>query len=205
MPAAGVVLLGGEPLAALADGDRARRRAVLPQRVMVGFPFTVEQVVRMGRAPWARTPACARDDEAVAIALTDADIAELSERAVPRLSGGEAARAALARVLAQDTQLLLLDEPTASLDVHHQELTLRTVGQRVEAGGGAVVVLHDLDLAASHADRIVLLDAGRVVAAGPPGEVLDAAVLSDVYRHPIEVLAHPATGAPIVRVRRHNL
>lgn len=105
---------------------------------------------------------------------------------------------ALARVLAQRAGLLLLDEPTAALDLHHQEAVLRVVRQRAAAGDAVAVVLHDLALAAAYADRVVVLAAGRVAATGPPAEVLTAGLLSEVWQHEIEVLPHPRTGAPIV-------
>ena len=98
--------------------------------------------------------------------------------------------------------LLLLDEPTAALDIHQQELTMQVVRDRVADGAGVVVVLHDLTIAAAHADRIVVLRDGRVAASGPPVDVLDADLLSDVYRHPIDVLPHPRTGESLVLVRR---
>lgn len=189
--AQGRVLVGERLVSAWSDRDLALRRAVLPQQVAVSFPFTVEEVVRMGRAAWAGTEREADDDEQVALALALADVAHLARRSVPSLSGGERARVALARVLAQSTQLVLLDEPTAALDVHHQELTLTVVHERVRAGGAAVVVLHDLGQAARYADRIAVLAGGTVVADGPPEVVLDAELLSSVYQHPIEVLAHP--------------
>jgi iron complex transport system ATP-binding protein len=156
----------------------------------------------MGRAPWAGTPAEDDDEALVAAALADADVAALVGRRFPTLSGGERARVALARVLAQDTQLLLLDEPTAALDLHHQEHVLGVARARVAAGHGAVVVLHDLGLATAYADRVVILAEGRVVAEGPPAEVCTADLLSEVYRHDVEVLPHPVTGAVIVVPRR---
>lgn len=201
-PAAGSVELCGVPLRSWNGLDAARRRAVLPQRPAVGFPFTVEQVVRMGRAPWHRTPLAAHDDEAVRDAMDAVEVDHLRGRSILSLSGGESARVALARVLAQRTQLLLLDEPTGALDIHHEELVLDVVRHRVRAGGGAVVVLHDLGLAAAHADRIVVIAAGRAVADGPPSEVLRTDLLSDVYRHPIDVIPDPRTGSPLVLVRR---
>lgn len=182
--------------------DLAMRRAVLPQQVTVSFPFTVTEVVRMGRAPWSRTEAGDRDDEVIAAALRRTDTAHLARRAYPSLSGGERARVALARVLAQEAQLLLLDEPTAALDVHHQELVLEVARARAAAGDGVVAVLHDLGLAAAHADRVAVLSAGRVVADGAPDEVLTPDRLSSVYHHDIEVLAHPRTGALLVLPRR---
>jgi len=202
VPSAGAVHLDGRALAAWSPAELALRRGVLTQHNAVTFPFSVDQVVRMGRAPWLGTPAEDADEERVGSALREADVAHLAERSVPTLSGGERARAALARVLAQDAQLLLLDEPTAALDVHHQETTLQIVRARAATGSGAVVVLHDLGQAAAHADRVVVLDQGRVVADGPPAEVLDADLLSRVYRHPIEVLRHPRTGAVLVLPQR---
>ena len=200
--AGGEVDLLGRPMADWNETEVARRRAVLPQRPVVGFPFTVTEVVRMGRAPWHRTAAAVDDDRRVFECMAAVEVGHLADRSVLSLSGGEAARVALARVLAQDTQLLLLDEPTAALDIHHEELTLRVVRERVAAGAGAVVVLHDLGLAAAHADRVVVLSAGSVVAAGAPAGVLRPDLLSDVYRHPVDVVPHPTTGSPLVLPRR---
>ncbi len=197
-PAAGRVELDGRALDAWSPGELALRRSVLPQQNAVTFPFTVEQVVRMGRAPWLGTAGEERDDEQVAAALAVADVGHLVDRPVPRLSGGERARVAFARVLAQDTALLLLDEPTAALDVHHQEMTLAMVRARVGDGAGAVVVLHELSHAAAHADRIVVLSEGRVAADGAPAGVLQPDLLSEVYGHAIEVVRHPRTGALLV-------
>jgi iron complex transport system ATP-binding protein len=200
--AAGEVRLCGAPLSSWRAVDAARRRAVLVQRPVVGFPFTVDQVVRMGRAPWQATPETAEDDDAVADALARADVAHLVDRSVLSLSGGEAARVSLARALAQRTPVLLLDEPTAALDIQHEEHTLRVVREQVARGVAALVVLHDLSLAAAHADRVVVLRDGAVVAAGPPAEVLTAALVSDVYRHPVDVVPHPITGVPLVLASR---
>ena len=201
-PGAGAVELDGRPLSAWTTGELALRRAVLPQQHTVTFPFTVAEVVRMGRAPWLGTSQEDRDDELVAAALEKADVEHLADRPVPQLSGGERARAALARVLAQDVQLLLLDEPTAALDVRHQEATLGIVRAGATHGVGAVVVLHDLGQAAAHADRIVVLAEGAVAADGPPEDVLREELLSDVYGHPIEVVRHPRSGALLVLPRR---
>lgn len=200
-PSAGQVTIGGHPVGRWKPHELARRRAVLPQQVTLSFPFTVAEVVRMGRAPW-RGVAEADDERIVAAAMAETEVGHLAGRAFRELSGGERARASLARVLAQDTPLLLLDEPTASLDIHHQEAVLGVVRGRVDAGHGAVVVLHDLGAAAAWADRIVLVAGGRTVADGPPAEVLDAEVLSSVYRHEVDVLAHPLHGTPLVVPRR---
>lgn len=126
------------------------------------------------------------------------EVTGFAARPFSALSGGERARAALARVLAQRAPLLLLDEPTAALDLRHQELVLRICRERAAAGDGVVVVLHDLGLAAAYADRVAVLHDGRIAADGPPAEVFEDGLLSRVYRQPVEVLPHPRTGAPLV-------
>lgn len=194
----GTVHVAGHPLASWSVRQLARERSVLLQQNGVAFPFTVSQVVEMGRAPWIGTPLEDDDDAAVAEAVDLTDLHTLTERHVPSLSGGERARAALARVLAQRTRILLLDEPTAALDIRHQEDVLRIARERADLGDTVVVVLHDLGLAAAFADRVCLLENGRVVAEGPPAEVFDADVLSAVYRHRLEVLTHPVNGTLII-------
>ncbi|WP_327151488.1 heme ABC transporter ATP-binding protein [Nocardia sp. NBC_01329] len=194
----GSVELDGRPLDRWTPIDMARRRAVLPQSHTVGFPFTAAEVIAMGRAPWQRTPRAAGDHEIIAAAMAATDSTHLAGRAFPSLSGGERARVALARVLAQDTTTLLLDEPTAALDLGHQEAVLTLAAERAAAGAAVVVVLHDLASAAAYADRVAVLDAGRVAAAGPPREILTSELLSRVYRYPVEVLDHPGTGAQLV-------
>lgn len=157
----------------------------------------------MGRAPWAGTAAEQEDDAAVAAALAATESAAFVDRPFTALSGGERARIALARVLAQRAALLLLDEPTAALDLRHQELVLRVARDRAEAGDAVVVVLHDLSLAAAYADRVVLLAGGRAVADGPVAEVLNAPLLTEVYAHPVDVFPHPVSGVPLVLPSRH--
>jgi len=196
VPAAGAVLLDGRPLRAHRPRDLARRRAVLPQDTRLAFPFTVAEVVRMGRWPWPPSPS--RDHAAVAAALAACDVTHLADRRVPTLSGGERTRVALARVLAQDTAVLLLDEPTAALDLRHQRAVLAAARARADAGRAVLAVLHDLNLAAAHADRVVLLDAGRVVADGPPAAVLTADRLTALYGTPVIVTRHPARPHPLV-------
>ena len=115
---------------------------------------------------------------------------------------GERARAALARVLAQDTHVLLLDEPTAALDLRHQEQVLTVAGRLAAEGRAVAVVMHDLGLAAAHADRVAVLCGGRILAEGPPGAVLTSELLSHVYECPIEVLRHPRTDALLVVPQR---
>jgi len=194
----GSITIAGRPLGAWSTRELARRRAVLLQHNDVFFPFTVQQVVEMGRAPWQRTPLEEEDDDAVASAITATDIARFAGRQVPSLSGGERARAALARVLAQRTGILLLDEPTAALDLRHQEDVLRLAREAAAAGDAVIVVLHDLNLAAAYADRISLLQQGRLVTTGSPAEVLTAERVSEVYRYPVEVIEHPTSGALVI-------
>ncbi|MFJ2955719.1 heme ABC transporter ATP-binding protein [Streptomyces sp. NPDC087270] len=207
LPAAGgEVLVGGAPVASWTPAQLALRRAVLPQSAPLAFPFTVDRVVRMGRAPWAGRGAGDgagdSDDAAVAGAMAATGVHALSGRPYPALSGGERARVALARVLAQQAPLLLLDEPTAAMDLRHQELVLRVCRDQAAAGRAVVVVLHDLGLAAAHADRVAVLSAGRLTAHGSPARVLTAGLLTRVYQHPVEVFRHPRTRLPVVLPRR---
>ena len=201
-PMTGAVELVGRPISAWSATEAAMRRAVLLQNVTLSFPFTVGQVVAMGRAPWVRTSREDDDDAAVARAMARTDTTGFAERVFGTLSGGEKARVALARVLAQETQVVLLDEPTAALDLHHQELVLGLARDRAAAGDAVVVVLHDLNLAAGYADRVAVLDGGRLAAIGSPAQVLEPELLSRVYRHQVEVIAHPTTGAPIILAKR---
>ncbi|MFK3978929.1 heme ABC transporter ATP-binding protein [Micromonospora sp. NPDC050397] len=195
---AGSINVQGAPLGRWTPVRLARQRAVLPQRTTLAFPFTSVEVVGMGRTPWAGRPEQDQDAEAVAEAMRLTETTGLADRPFPTLSGGEQARVALARVLAQRTPILLLDEPTAALDLHHQELVLGVARDRARAGGAVVAVLHDLGLAAAYADRVALLADGRLVADGSPGQVFTADRLGPAYRHDIEIIPHPRTGAPLV-------
>jgi iron complex transport system ATP-binding protein len=183
----GEVALDGHPVPSVGATELARCRAVLLQHQGLSFGFRVVDVVRMGRSPWHRTPRADRDDEVVASVLAVADVDALADRVFPTLSGGEQARTSFARVLAQETPVLLLDEPTAALDIRHQETVLGVARGMARAGSAVVVVLHDLSLAAAYADRVCLLDAGRVAADGTPEEVLTAERLGAVYEHPVAV------------------
>ncbi|MFD7086611.1 heme ABC transporter ATP-binding protein [Streptomyces sp. NPDC059896] len=201
-PDRGEVRIAGRPALDWSAPELALRRAVLPQAAALSFPFPVAEVVRMGRAPWAGTALEDEDDAAVAGAMAATETTEFAPRPFSALSGGERARVALARVLAQRAPLLLLDEPTAALDLRHRELVLRVCRERAAAGDAVVVVLHDLGLAAAHADRTAVLHDGAVAAVGPPAEVFRDDMLSRVYRQPVEVFPHPRTGVPLVVPKR---
>lgn len=198
----GRIEIGGIPLDDWRTSDLARRRAVLPQQNNVSFPFSVLEVVEMGRVPWRKTPFESEDDDAVAEALERTDTFEFAARPFSSLSGGERARAALARVIGQRVGIVLLDEPTAALDIRHQELVLQLLRERADAGDAVVVVLHELSLAAAYSDRVALLSHGRLAAVGAPEEVLTAERVSEVYGYPVEVAPHAESGALLILPRR---
>lgn len=200
----GDVFFRGRRMSEWSLHELARRRSVLLQDNPVLFPFTVHQIVEMGRAPWRRTPFEAEDNEAITEAVQAADVAHLGNRRVPSLSGGERARVGFARVVAGRTGVLMLDEPTAALDLGHQETLLELTRQRAAAGDAVLIVLHDLNLAAAYADRIALLRNGKIVACDTPEKVLTAETVSEVYGTPVEVIPHPTHGKGIVvPVRGH--
>ena len=203
--ATGTVTVDGDPLDHWSVRELAMRRGVLLQQIDVSFPFSVTEVVRMGRAPWEGTDAEDWDEQVVGQAIVEVDLVRLADRAYRSLSGGERARAALARVLAQEPGILLLDEPTAALDIRHQELLFDLVRLRAGRGDGVGGVLHDLNRAAAYADRVVVVSQGRVAASGRPVDVFTSELLTTVYEHPIDVVEHPGTGElMVVPDRRRN-
>lgn len=201
-PSRGAVELDGEPLGGLRAIELARRRAVLSQENAVSFPFRAIEVIQMGRAPWVRTSQADDDTEAVAAAVEAADIAHLLGRRFTSLSGGEKARVSLARVLAQRTDIVLLDEPTAALDLRHQEDVMRTARELARTGHAVVVVLHDLSLAGAYADRVALVAHGTLVASGTPAEVFTAERIREVYGLPVQVIDD--RGRPVVLPLREH-
>ncbi|MHA7270214.1 heme ABC transporter ATP-binding protein [Arthrobacter sp. HLT1-20] len=198
----GQIRLAGKPLKQWRAQELALRRAVLLQQVQLSFPFNVLDVVRMGRAPWSNTDAAELDDELVSAAMRATDVTHFAHRKFSDLSGGEKARVALARVLAQDTAVLMLDEPTAALDLRHQELVLQVARTHAATGRAVVVVLHDLNLAAGYADKVAVLEQGHLAALGTPAEVLTEELLSRVYQYGIDVMGHPVSGRTVVLPRR---
>ncbi|WP_433328301.1 ABC transporter ATP-binding protein [Spirillospora sp. CA-294931] len=193
-PTSGRVLLGGEDVWRMPVRRAARRLAAVLQEAPGEFDLTVYDVVAMGRTPHKRAfQGDDRDDRAIVMEALDVlDAAPLAPARFDRLSGGEKQRVLIARALAQRTGTLVMDEPTNHLDLRHQLDALRLVGG---LGATAVIALHDLNLAAAFCDRLLVLDGGRAVAAGPPGEVLTPELLAEVYRVEAEVSAHPRTGA----------
>ncbi|MGW7055006.1 ABC transporter ATP-binding protein [Streptomyces sp. NPDC054887] len=196
-PTHGRVLLDGEDLHAMSPAARARRIATVPQDSGSAFELTVREVVAMGRSPHKRfwEQDTAADDALVREALGRVGIAGLADRAFPSLSGGERQRALTARALVQQPSLVVLDEPTNHLDIRYQ---LEILGLVRDLGATSLLALHDLNLAAYYCDRIYVLDRGRVVASGPPKDVLTADLLRTVYGVSAEVSIHPTTGAPTV-------
>jgi iron complex transport system ATP-binding protein len=199
-PAAGSVRLQGRPRESYSAGELARLRAVLPQQTVLQFAFTAEEVVEFGRAPhrgrFSRSPA--HDRLAVHSAMSASEVLPLALRTFPTLSAGEQARVTLARVLAQEASILLLDEPTASLDLRHQELVMGIARDLARAGKAVAAVVHDLNLAARYADSIALMQAGTLVARGAPWDVLTSETLGEVFDHPVLVVPHPACNRPLV-------
>jgi iron complex transport system ATP-binding protein len=198
-PTSGAILLDGRPLSAFRARELALRRAVLPQQALMQFAFAAREVVAMGRHPHlGRHGETDRDEAIVRAAMGRTETLPLAERAYPSLSGGEQGRISLARVLAQEAPVLLLDEPTAALDLRHQQATLGIARALAAEGATVLAVLHDLNLAAAYADRVALLAAGRLVTVGTPWATLTADTLGAVFEHPIAVLPHPALDCPLI-------
>lgn len=196
VPDEGRVLLADKPVASFSPKELARIRAVLPQDHTVRFSYSVDEIVRLARLSY---PAAPTDDERIISSSIEAvEMETMRNRDVQTLSGGEMGRTAFARVLAQTTPIVLLDEPTAALDLRHQEAVLRRARHLRDEGACVVVVLHDLNLAAAYADRVVLMEHGRIVADGSPRHVLTVANIERVYRQPVIVTQHPTRGCPLI-------
>jgi iron complex transport system ATP-binding protein len=198
----GTATLGGKHVGKYRPDEAARVRSVLMQSNQVSFPFTVQEIVEMGRAPWARTPELADDDALIQDALRLADVEHLVERRFNQLSGGEKARVSLARVLAQRTPVMLLDEPTAALDLRHQESVMRAIRTFANAGCAIVVVLHDLSIAAGYADRIAMIVGGKLDAIGTPDEVIVADRVSRVYGVDVDIESVGNPKRPVILPQR---
>lgn len=201
-PSAGSIAINGVDITKTKLIELARQRAVLVQENKLSFPFSVNQVVEMGRSPWHGTEHEDEDDNIIDKAIDIAEVGHLRTRSFQSLSGGEKARVAFARILAQQTDILMLDEPTAALDIKHQEAVLKQARAEALSGKVVVVVLHDLTLAASYSDKVIVISQGVVTAQGTPRDVMTSERLTEVYQYPITVFDHPVTGELIVLPQR---
>ena len=208
-PQRGTIRMFDADLGRLTPQDRARRVAVVFQDAPITFPMTIRELVLRGRYPHRPTTGLfsgwgwesAQDHEIARQAMDDVDIASLADRPVHSVSAGERQRAYLARALAQQTPVLILDEPTAYLDIHHQVACFRTLHRLQQARRQTIVIVtHDLHLAGHLCDRILLLSRGLIAALGPPHEVLQADRLESVFHCRVRVLVepHPLTARPMV-------
>lgn len=179
-PRDGAIRLGAAPLASIPAAERARAIGYLPQTPEVAWDLSVETLVSLGRLPWRGAPE-GEAQRAIDAAIAAMDLDALRHRPVSRLSGGERARALMARVLATRPAWLLADEPLANLDLAHAATLMRRFREQAGEGRGVVLVLHDLATAMNHADRVLVLDGGRLVADGPPREALAEAVIRTVW------------------------
>ena len=203
-PQQGRIEILGESLSDLSQLDVAKRVALVPQETLQVFPFTIAEMVLMGRSPhhqgwggwhWEDS----QDWEVVQSAMEELDVAHLGNRLVTEVSGGERQRAVIARALVQEPQILLLDEPTAFLDLHHQ-LDIARIIKRLNRERGLTVILvsHDLNLASQYCDQVLLLNHGRLAAMGSPQIVIKPEVLERVYGCSVLVDRHPQSGLPRV-------
>ncbi len=204
-PQAGSVTLDGSPIGDLKPAERARRVAVVPQTVGQAFDLTVEDLVTLGRLHRLSVrdrlllrSMSPEDEAAVSAALQAVDIESLRQRRLSQLSGGEQARAMIATALAQQADHLLLDEPTAHLDPAFRRDILEILARLAVSGRTVLIVLHDLMLAGLYADKVALLAGGRLEATGPVEDVLTEGNLTSVFRTPLRVERHPASGRPLV-------
>jgi len=198
-PTRGSITYDGIDVSTLPVRRLATQRAFLAQRQAESIAFSVRQVVEMGRYAYRNdvSVGAGEDRRAVTEALETLDLMALQNRRVSSLSGGERQRTAIARTIAQETPLILLDEPTTALDIGHQEMVLRVMQSLGRMGRTVVAVVHDLNMATAF-DRVVLLSSGGVTASGTPDTVLNSKSLTAVYGHPIEVVQHPLRSSVLV-------
>ena len=201
----GRILAGTTDLLRATARGMSRLVAVMPQRETLVFPMLVRDYVALGRSPFLGLwdAPSAHDVAVIRGAMERSDVLSFADRRTDELSGGEWQRVRLARALAQDTPILLLDEPTTFLDIAHEMATFETLAREAQSGRTVVLVSHTLTLVARFADQIVLMHEARVAASGPPRDVMQAATLEAVYGWPLVVSHDPAVGAPtLVPLRR---
>lgn len=199
----GSVLLNGKALGKWHPTDRAKQIGVLPQSSLLSFPFSVIEIVLLGRLP--HNSGHKRDHEIAEAAIEKLDISHLANKPYPSLSGGEKQRVHLARVLAQiwettpiGNRYLLLDEPTSALDAEHQHLTLKLANALAEQGIGVVAILHDLNLAAQYADRIVMMQNGGIAEQGKVAESMTCEKIKKVFSVDVSIMPHPVQDRPVI-------
>ncbi|MEQ9519698.1 MAG: heme ABC transporter ATP-binding protein [Parvibaculum sp.] len=207
----GDVRIGRDDLRSFSSSALACKRALMPQKASLSFPFKVRDVVEMGRDPFRSTVDASWNKDAVEWALVETDIGHLARRIYTQLSGGEQQRVQLARVLAQvwrasddDARFLLLDEPTSSLDLAHQHSILHVALELSKRGVGVVAVVHDLNLAALYATRVVVLSNGRVVATGNPEEILEPDLIAEVFDLTVHRVKDPDSGRRLIVPTGHH-
>lgn len=202
-PDHGMIKLDGQPIDSYSSEQLALRRAVLPQSSPLAFPFAVEEVVMMGRAPHVHGIEMEYDIEIVKQAMRRTDVADLIGRNYLTLSGGEKQRVHLARVMTQlahndGPRFLLLDEPVSSLDMEHQHACMKIARELSSQGVGVMAVLHDLNLAAMYADQILILSHGTVAGQGTPTGLLTETMIRKVFAQPVIVMPHPHRDCPLI-------
>ncbi len=204
VPQKGTVDLNGHSLSRMPRRSIACVLGFLPQECPVLFDYTVEQVVAMGRHAHGGVleMSAPGDREAVDRALADVALESLRHRPLSQLSGGERRRAWIASALAQEPHLLLLDEPTQSLDLHQAAVVMEVLARRAANGLRVVAVMHDLNLAALFCDRLVWMQNGKIASDGPPSDLLTPQLISAVYGEKIEVVLHPHTQKPLVLAKK---
>jgi len=199
-PESGEMLIGGKSIQKLGPRVLASCIAVVPQESVIDFDFTAFEVVLMGRAPHLRplVQESRHDLDVAHEAMRMTDTTHLADRSIQKISGGERQRVIVARALAQETEALLLDEPTSHLDINHQ-VELLTLVHRLcrEKQMAVLAVLHDLNLASTYADRILILYQGRIAADGPPEAVITQERILEVFGAHVRIIPHPETGRPI--------
>ncbi|MBV7363169.1 heme ABC transporter ATP-binding protein [Actinomycetaceae bacterium TAE3-ERU4] len=187
-PSEGNIKIAGKPLGEYQRKELARVRAVMPQRSDFPFAYFARDIVSMGRFCYARSERSQDDEKIVETALAACQVDHLAEREITQLSGGEQARVTLARVLAQQTPIVFLDEPTAALDIAHQQRTMQICRSLAAAGACVVAVMHDLQLAAAYCDKLALMQNGKIISHGTGAQVLESERLTKVYGWPIETI-----------------
>ncbi len=213
VPSGGAVTLADQAVGDWPKAELARRRAVMSTDRAVAFAFTAREVAMMGRMPLHGGDPGKADEAVIDELLVSVDCADLADRVYATLSTGERQRVSLARAVAQVVdapetagleRYLLLDEPTSSLDPAHQHTAMRLIRRTADAGRGVLAIVHDLNLAAAYADRVVLMHEARVVESGTPTEVLRADLLEAVFDIPMLVIPHPQLAHPLVIAEPHE-